>query len=873
MTPRTTAPANAERQRQLVEQVSADSAALVASSSDAIVGMMLDRSITSWNAGAERLYGYTRDEAIGRSINMLAVAGQLDEAERIRMALMHGEPVLDLDTWRRHRDGSIVAVSVSVSPVRDEHGAVVGAVGIHRDIGVRKAVESRTRELTELLDLSHDAVIIRDPVSSAVTYWNRGAELLYGWSAREAAGRVTHELLATIFPRSQEATAERLERDGEWLGELTHAARDGRAVVVESRQVLRRDATGRPAAILEINRDITERKRAEEALRFLSAAGAVLASSLDYEVTLQTTANLIVPSLADWCTVDLVEDDRSIRRVAVAHRSPAMEKRLHELAQAYPPDQNSTQIIGTAVRTGRPAILEDITDAQLIAAATSEDHLALLRALSPCASVAVPLQAGGCSLGALTAVSTVPGFHYDPATVTLLATVAQRAAIAIDSARLYQAALQARQDAARAQQRTQRALDGLLRLAETLVAPPDEPEETAHIESSDSGLLRRRLVEVVGEVLACRSVALITLMPQTSTIRSVSLFAPDSFAAQVWLIYREGADLRTCIAVAACFDRLCAGEALTLDVAAPAGGDVLRDTARAAILCVPLRLGNELAGVLGVLPGDAAHGRGPDPLDLALATGRLVTLVIERERLQHLRAESIRLREREQLQSSFLGMISHELRTPLTAAQAGLGLLELGAGDRLAAADRNLLSTIRRNTHRLGALIEDLLTLTKLDSGVLRLEASVCDLNDAVEAAVSMVEPLLQEKGQTVRLDLPAALVVRADQRRLEQVVANLLANVHRHAPAGTTVRISGNLTEKHVALDVCDNGPGIPREQLEHIFERFERAGSTAGGTGLGLAIARGLVELHCGRIWAESPRDRGAEFHIVLPRDGVPR
>jgi PAS domain S-box-containing protein len=118
-----------------------------------------------------------------------------------------------------------------------------------------------------LLDLAHDAIIVREAVSSEVSYWNREAQEIYGYTAQEAKGRVTHELLQTEFPRSREVTDEALRTRGRWEGELTHTCRDGTQIVVASRQSLIRDDRGEPTAIIEINSDITERNRAERALR------------------------------------------------------------------------------------------------------------------------------------------------------------------------------------------------------------------------------------------------------------------------------------------------------------------------------------------------------------------------------------------------------------------------------------------------------------------------------------------------------------------------------------------------------------------------------------------------------------------------------
>jgi signal transduction histidine kinase len=129
------------------------------------------------------------------------------------------------------------------------------------------------------------------------------------------------------------------------------------------------------------------------------------------------------------------------------------------------------------------------------------------------------------------------------------------------------------------------------------------------------------------------------------------------------------------------------------------------------------------------------------------------------------------------------------------------------------------------------------------------------------------VQPLLAQKGQSLQIDLPEPLPVLGDARRLEQVVVNLLANAHRHTPAGTRVVVEGRATATLIHIVVLDDGPGIPSESLEDIFRRFYRLNSGTTGSGLGLAITHSLVELHGGRIWVESAPGQGAAFHIDLP------
>lgn len=232
------------------------------------------------------------------------------------------------------------------------------------------------------------------------------------------------------------------------------------------------------------------------------------------------------------------------------------------------------------------------------------------------------------------------------------------------------------------------------------------------------------------------------------------------------------------------------------------------------------------------------------------------------------RGEADHLAELDRLRGEFVAAVSHDLRTPLTAARLTLGLLESSAAERLHPDERGLLENARRNMQRLGMLIDDLLAINQIEAGTLHLEHTLVDLRGIVGRAIGVVHPLLREKGQVLEIDIPDPLPVTGDGRKLEHVLVNVLANAHEHTPEGTRISISARTTPARITLSIADDGPGIPAGEREAIFQRFHSAEPAHGGSGLGLAIARGIVEMHGGRIWAESGRGTGATFHIALPR-----
>jgi PAS domain S-box-containing protein len=472
-------------------------AAIVESSDDAIVSKDLTGIITSWNRGAELLFGYTADEAVGRSITILIPPDRLSEEDLVLERIRAGMRVEHFETVRWRKDGTLVDVSVTVSPIRDAAGAIVGASKIARDISDRKRIEA------ELHDLQHrlmglavasasilgspnvDAVLsatmdlARDVFSSdGYGLWridDGGAWRIvtsFGisddFAARIIRGRA-HQSGSPSVPFAEPlicadvGTAPMIAdmRDAytrEGIASmivfplLIRGERCGTMVFYSRRRRGYRDVdvqvgtalANLAAASLTTAELYEEQRKAREAAdharqkaTFLAEAGAALGASLDYEATLKAVARLAVPTIADWCAVDILGEHGALQRLAVAHVDPEKVEFARMLQERYPANRDAPGGVHEVIRTGQPAFMSRIPPALLEASARDEDHRRIIRELKLTSYMCVPMVAHGKAFGAITFVSAESGREYSEGDLPFARELAGRASLAVENARSY----------------------------------------------------------------------------------------------------------------------------------------------------------------------------------------------------------------------------------------------------------------------------------------------------------------------------------------------------------------------------------------------------------------------------------------------------
>jgi PAS domain S-box-containing protein len=431
----------------------------------AFISMDAEGRIVYWNIRAEEMFGLTRAQAVGRVLADTVIPERLRDAhwEGLRRFRETGEgPVLDrrIELSALRSDGSEFPVEITISSLADQ-----GTWSFHafvEDISERKRAEQERQELLDRLQVALRGTearlaVIVDALGEAVTIRGLDDNLIHAnRAALDRMGLSSVQELREADPRALLAGWETVAEDGREIrmedlpsvrvlrGEQPEALTmrsvhrgtgEEQWVVLKATAV--RDAAGEIEAAVTIIEDVTAAKRAALRMEFLARASQLLAASLDYQETLRNVAGLAVPQVADWCGVDLFDEEGAREQVAVAHIDPSKLEMAARLRAFEPEELDAEQGLGLVRQTGKPVLYNDIPDDLLVTAALDDEHLALLREVGMRAVLIVPMIGRSRTIGALTLVSAESGRTFDDSDMDFAEQIAERAALAVENARLY----------------------------------------------------------------------------------------------------------------------------------------------------------------------------------------------------------------------------------------------------------------------------------------------------------------------------------------------------------------------------------------------------------------------------------------------------
>ena len=291
----------------------------------------------------------------------------------------------------------------------------------------------------------------------------------------------------------------------------------------------------------------------------------------------------------------------------------------------------------------------------------------------------------------------------------------------------------------------------------------------------------------------------------------------------------------------------------------------------ASIRCHPLRTSNGLVGVLGVRPKESGSFLTPEQRQTLAAFSNQAALAIERARLAEQAQQAELLQATEKLQTALLNSISHDLRTPLVAITGALTSLDEQADSLNDEYRRSLVGTAREEADRLNRLVGNLLSMTRIESGAIKLHREPGDIQDVIGTALEQLGKRVAD--HEVKVDVPADFpLVPMDFTLIVQVAVNLLENAVKYSPKGSPIDVSASLLDGDARIEIADRGVGIPPDDLARVFDKFYRVQrpESVGGTGLGLSISKGIVEAHHGNIYARARDGGGTVVSVELPLNG---
>ena len=403
-------------------------------------------TIWAGSASAETVEGWGKYRAFHRDGRPYA-----PEDWAMARCLNHGETVQPEETHFQRFDGRHGVLLGGAAPIFRADGRLDGAVAVFADITRFKEADAALRLSYEryatTLQSIGDAVISTD-ADGRIKLMNSVAERLTKWTLADATDRPLVEVFRIVNEQTREAVespVDKVLREGKIVGLANHTvliARDESELAIDDSGAPIFDDKRQLAGVVLVFRDVTEKRQEEHRRRFINEASAILASSLDYQSTLTSVAKLAVPTIADWCAVDIVEGNR-VSRLAIAHVDNQKVQLAAALEARYPTDAQSPHGVHEVIRSGKTQVVSRIPDELLVASAVDAEHLRLIRELGLYSSMTIPLRARGRILGAITFVAAESKREFGTRDIALAEELSNLAALAVNNAGLYREAQEA----------------------------------------------------------------------------------------------------------------------------------------------------------------------------------------------------------------------------------------------------------------------------------------------------------------------------------------------------------------------------------------------------------------------------------------------
>ena len=777
-------------------------------------------------------------------------------------------------------DGRVVWLRNLVTVVIED-GCATQLRGVMIDVTKRKQDEETLREQANLLSLTHDAIFVRD-MGANIKYWNRAAEEMYGWTAEEASGEVSHRLLKTVFPVPLEQIEAELKRAGRWEGEVVHTKKDRTPVVAASRWSLQQNKLGTPIAILEINNDISKQKLAEQGRReleeqwraafesnptmyfIIDAAGEIVsvnafgAEQLGYavdELVGQSVLNVFYEpdrdAIRKHATECFEQPGRTMRWEARKIRKDGTMLWVRETANAVFLKKRLVLLV----------VCEDISEQKRaeVALRRSEAYLSDAQRLTKTGSWAYNPFSG----------KTI---YWSDEMFRIFGLNPQDG---LSSEKFWQ--LVHPEDHDRMRQRVEREVhekigyvddyrivlsDGTVKHILDIGNPVfNGAGDVVEFVGTTVDVTERRRAE---EELRAAETRFRTFVDHATD----ALFVHSADQGTIVDVNRQA-----CESLGYTREELIGMKPRDFDLKAdPAFEQWVRERLEAGEICTFEASHRRKDGT--VFPVEVRmrlfwHVGLPFGLSLARDITNRRRAEQERERLRQLEADLAHI-NRVSMMGELAASLAHEIKQPIAAAATNVGtcLRWLQRQPPEIEEARETAARVLKDVNRAADIINRVRSLYTKEGQ----QRELVHVNEVIEDMIILLRSEASRHSILVHSDLAKGLPkVIADHVQLQQVFMNLMLNgIEAMKDTGGGLTIKSEQTEDgRLRISISDTGVGLPGEKVDHIFDAFFT--TKPQGTGMGLTITRSIIEAHGGRLWASANPERGATFHFTLPNEAT--
>jgi len=779
--------------------------------------------------------GYEKEEYVGHHIAEFHTSQEI--IKDILQRLMAGEVIRNYRAFLRHKNGSTKEVLID-SSVLWENGKFIHTRCFTRDITERKLLAEEAQQsrnhLKTIVEKITDGITIQG-MQGKLVYANESAARMTGFASAEEFLRADVQEIMKRFELMNEhgesIASKDLPNRRALLGETVEptlvrfrvlATGETRWSMLQVTPLF--DPDGKPQGILNIFHDLTEQKRNEERAKFIAEASTALTQSLDYNTTLQSVAELLVPRLADWCTIVLSMPDGAYKTVAVAHKDPSKIQWALELQQKYPPsgpNPKAERGLPYVMRTGKAELYAEMTDEILMASAKDEEHLRMLKEIGMVSAMMVPVVAQDRTLGVINFLTAESHCHYTEDDLTFAVDLGKRIGLALDNARLFTELQETEKEIRQGNEELEtRVLSRTKELEETRERDRANLERMkVMLEHLPMGALATdadgTVIHVNRQFCLCSG---ITLSPAeiigkpalgvTSQILDHVVNHEEFERQQRYIQERRGPLIGAEI-------RLDDGRVLEFDY-------------------IPIFVDGSMRGQLSLYQDVTVEKR----IDAA--------------------------------KTEFMSLASHQLRTPLTGIRWAFGKLERSLSSRVNELERQLLYEGKGAATRMADTIDTMLSISRVQAGNVQMEANQVDLREFLTKLGEELAQVCLQKNIHFHVECED-IHAQTDPKILREIVGNLLSNAMKYTPDhGTVILRATNGAD--IRIEVEDTGLGIPERQQKKVFQKFFRADNIVmrdtTGSGLGLYLVSLLVSILKGSITFRSTEGKGTTFVLTLPR-----